>query len=61
MIEAGFRQAVAKEIRESHRQGLPVPVSAATYGQDGVAWLHPDGVVRPEREPIHLPAERQRS
>lgn len=42
-IEAGFRDAAARAIREAHAAGLP----AAVLDEAGKpAWLHPDGTAR---------------
>ncbi len=54
-IWAGFKDAVGEEIQSAHRQGLPVPVAAADGPPEQVAWLHPDGEIRPDKEPVHPP------
>ena len=44
-VEAGFRNAAAQAVREAHQAGVPVSVTT----EDGrVAWLYPDGSVRPD-------------
>jgi len=46
-LEAKFRQGVDEAIQQAHQADIPVPV----LGDDGnVAWLHPDGIVRPSRD-----------
>jgi hypothetical protein len=46
-LEGKFRQGVDQAIRSAHDANLPV----AILGDDGrLAWLHPDGIVRPTRD-----------
>jgi hypothetical protein len=53
-LEAEFRQGVAKAIRQAHDADVPVPV----LGDDGgIAWLHPDGVVRATRDAVRTGGE----
>jgi len=37
-------------IREAHQAGRPVPIAGEG---DEVVWLHPDGIVRPTKTPVH--------
>jgi hypothetical protein len=49
-IEARFRDAAAEAVRRAHAAGIPV----AILGDDqAVSWLHPDGVIRATRDPVH--------
>ena len=53
--EAGFRTAVADAVRQAREAGVPV---AILNEANELEWLHPDGVIRPTAEPVHLPAPR---
>jgi hypothetical protein len=48
-VEAGFRDAAKAAVREA--LAAAVPVAVMTDDQH-VAWLHPDGVVRPSPDPV---------
>ncbi len=47
-LQAGFRDAVTDAIAQAQRANLAVP-----FAGDGgkIVWLHPDGTLRPAREP----------
>ena len=46
-LEAAFRTGASEAIRRAHEANISMPV----IGEDGrVAWLHPDGIVRPVRD-----------
>jgi hypothetical protein len=47
-IEVGFRDAAGEAVHQALSQGVPV----ATLVDGRVAWLHPDGVIRPHSEPV---------
>jgi hypothetical protein len=49
-IEAQFRKAAAQAVQQAH--AAKVPVAVLTVDNE-VAWLHPDGIVRPTRTPVH--------
>ncbi|MSP03018.1 MAG: hypothetical protein EXR07_18525 [Acetobacteraceae bacterium] len=50
-LEAAFREAATNAIHQAHEANLPVPV-VDDHGQ--LAWLHPDGVQRPTRDPVRI-------
>jgi hypothetical protein len=47
-VETRFRKAAAQAVKQAHASNVPVAVLTA---DNQVAWVHPDGVVRPTREP----------
>ncbi len=49
-VEKKFREAAAKAFEEAHRSKVAVAILS---DDNEVAWLHPDGVVRPTRTPVH--------
>ena len=48
-VEAQFREAAAQAMQQAHAANVPVAVLTE---DNEVAWLHPDGVVRPTRTPV---------
>jgi hypothetical protein len=48
-VEAQFRKAAAQAVKQTHAAKVPVAVLTA---DNQVAWLHPDGVVRPTRTSV---------
>jgi hypothetical protein len=49
-VEAAFRKAAGQAVAEAHAAKVPVAVMTV---DNQVAWLHPDGIVRPTRTPVH--------
>lgn len=43
-VEAGFCDAAAQAVNEAHQANVPVAIMT---DDGGVAWLYPDGTVRP--------------
>jgi hypothetical protein len=54
-IEAEFQTAAEGAVHQALAAGVPVAVLTK---RKQVAWLHPDGVVRPTRDPVHTPLSR---
>jgi len=48
-VEAQFRQAAAQAVEQAHAANVPVAILTE---DNQVAWLHPDGIVRPTRTPV---------
>jgi hypothetical protein len=49
-VQAEFRKAAAQAAEQAHAAKVPVAVLTV---DNQVAWLHPDGIVRPTRTPVH--------
>jgi hypothetical protein len=47
-LQAAFHDAVTDAIAEALRANLTVPFAGA---EGKIVWLHPDGTLRPAREP----------
>jgi hypothetical protein len=48
-VEAQFREAAAQAVQQARTANVPVAVLTE---DNQVAWLHPDGIVRPTRTPV---------